>query len=300
MLLVQGERRYYLGPVVDDLFLGTAQWVYDGVDNEGTEERMSGDDMFTFMIFQNTLNTKYGSDIITEFAFNGNGVLEQSVFSNESPLSSPSTGHLDSASGVTPQHDENWLTTAVPGMQNEYEAGGWANDDLLAAVLTEEVKTTFHWQSHTMSHLARDNLGQSDCTIEDTGNVELVKAVGFYYGNENYNWYSMTSPGITGLFNEFCLSSGAAALMTCYPGDNTYLPGVTSVSLVADNPFHPLTTTVSTNGYAGATIVPRFATFIYYNCVTAECLVQENEYIRRVVCGCTNLDPSASTGVRPS
>ncbi|CAN0038719.1 unnamed protein product, partial [Choristocarpus tenellus] len=129
------------------------------------------------------------------------------------------------------------------------------------------------------------------------GNVELAKAVGFYYGNENYNWYSMNSPGITGLFNKYCLSSGADALMTCYPGDNTYLPGVTSVSLVADNPFHPLTTTVSTNGYDGVTIVPRFATFIYYNCKNADCLVQENEWIRRVVCECENLDPSAPTGV---
>ncbi|CAM9841874.1 unnamed protein product [Choristocarpus tenellus] len=73
----QGERRYYLGPVVDDLFLGTAQWVYDGDHNEGVEERMSGEDMETFAAFQDSLNAKYGSNVITEFAFNGNGVLEK-------------------------------------------------------------------------------------------------------------------------------------------------------------------------------------------------------------------------------
>lgn len=39
-------------------------------------------------------------------------------------------------------------------------------------------------------------------------------------------------------------------------------------------------------------IVPRFATFVYFNCVTGECLVNENEYIRRFVCGCSNLDPT--------
>lgn len=171
------------------------------------------------------------------------------------------------------------------------------------------------------------------------------------FDSDNYNWRSMTSPGITGLFNPNCLQSGAENLMKCYPGDNTYSGApLTAVSLVnPDNQFHSVTTTVGVNGkdlpvswinlillshahalcmwywgsflairsatiiqkvsieprasgllpstydrqrrarvvfirlttaalmhlalcsgYAGAQIVPRFATNVYYNCVTGQ------------------------------
>lgn len=75
------------------------------------------------------------------------------------------------------------------------------------------------------------------------------------FDNDNYNWRSMTSPGITGLFNPNCLQSGAENLMKCYPGDNTYSGApLTAVSLVdSDNQFHSLTTTVATNGETART-----------------------------------------------
>lgn len=80
------------------------------------------------------------------------------------------------------------------------------------------------------------------------GNARIAVITGMF-DNDNYNWRSMTSPGITGLFNTNCLSSGAANLMTCYPGDNTYDGVQTSVSLVsANSPYHGIYTTVSTNG----------------------------------------------------
>lgn len=69
------------------------------------------------------------------------------------------------------------------------------------------------------------------------------------FDNDNYNWRSMTSPGITGLFNSNCLQSGFNNLMKCYPGDNTFDGVQTTVSLVnMDNQFHSLNTTVDTNG----------------------------------------------------
>ncbi|CAM9214244.1 unnamed protein product, partial [Choristocarpus tenellus] len=77
--IFQGERRFYLGPVVDDLFLTTEQFVYDGADNKGPEVRLTGAELNTFQSFQNTLNSLYGSDIIVEFAYNGNGVLEKVI-----------------------------------------------------------------------------------------------------------------------------------------------------------------------------------------------------------------------------
>lgn len=42
-------------------------------------------------------------------------------------------------------------------------------DDLLAATL--EMKDDFFWQSHTLSHQARDNLGEVDCESEDGGTI---------------------------------------------------------------------------------------------------------------------------------
>ena len=70
------------------------------------------------------------------------------------------------------------------------------------------------------------------------------------FDSDNYNWRSMTSPGITGLFNPNCLQSGADNLMKCYPGDNTYSGApLTAVSLLnPDSQFHSLTTTVAVNG----------------------------------------------------
>lgn len=65
-----------------------------------------------------------------------------------------------------PQLPVNWLANSVPGMEIEFPT--WrANDDLLDSTL--DLLDKFHWQSHTYSHLARDNLGRSDCDIEDGG-----------------------------------------------------------------------------------------------------------------------------------
>lgn len=70
------------------------------------------------------------------------------------------------------------------------------------------------------------------------------------FDSDKYNWRSMTSPRITGLFNSNCLQSGADNLMKCYPGDNTYSGApLTDVSLInPDNQFHSVTTTVLVNG----------------------------------------------------
>lgn len=71
--------------------------------------------------------------------------------------------------GIDPQLPVGWLATAVPGMTAEFAAGSWAADGLLGWVLAN--LDTFWWQSHTLSHLSRDDLGESDCTIEDGGEL---------------------------------------------------------------------------------------------------------------------------------
>ena len=53
-------------------------------------------------------------------------------------------------------------------------------------------------------------------------------------------------------------------------GDNTR-----TILKNQQNPFWPQISTVAVNGYAGLTIVPRWATTIYYNCDLPDCTLQE-------------------------
>ncbi|CAN0017372.1 unnamed protein product, partial [Ectocarpus sp. 13 AM-2016] len=272
------------------------------------QERLSGADLQKFQNSEAAFNTAYGASVKTEHAFNGLGVLDKVGSTRRSWVGAdadigllPKGDPPNPSTGIPQISDPNWLSIQFNpangelGMQDDYDAGLFDSDDLLARVQAD--LDAFFWQSHTMTHLSRDNLGKNDCDIEDGGNARLAVMFGMF-DNDNYNWRSMTSPGITGLFNPNCLQSGDENLMKCYPGDNTYSgPPLTDVSLINENnQFHSLTTTVGTNGYAGMQIVPRFATNVYYNCVTGQCLIDENEKIRRDVCGCTDLNPANPQG----
>lgn len=86
---------------------------------------------------------------------------------------SPAPCSLHRFAGITQQLFVDWLSLAfnpaegVPGMAEDEAAGKFAGDDLLAQVRSDF--DAFYWQSHTLTHLARDNLGANDCDIEDGG-----------------------------------------------------------------------------------------------------------------------------------
>ena len=73
-------------------------------------------------------------------------------------------------------HDVNWLATNVPLMQSDMADGTWeANDDLLAEVISYlDTPSTFFHGHHTLIHLSRDQLRESDCFTEDTGTILLL------------------------------------------------------------------------------------------------------------------------------
>lgn len=71
-----------------------------------------------------------------------------------------------------------WLASATPGMTAEFDSGAWAVDGLLGWVLDN--LGTFWWQSHTLSHLARDDLGESDCANEDGGDEGVMYVVSYF------------------------------------------------------------------------------------------------------------------------
>eukprot|EP00903_Cladosiphon_okamuranus_P014293 g13275.t1 len=295
----QGERKFFLAGMVDDLFLKTPVFSYNGGNNEGPEVRVSSSEMADFAAFESSLNARYNSEIVTEWPFNGLGVLDEvgSAYRPDFPdadIAFLPKGQQVIGKGVPPQIATDWLEVAVPGMTEEFNQGRWASDALLSWVLDN--LDVFWWQSHTLGHMARDNLGQSDCSIEDGGNAQFAVLTGLFSSN-SYSWRSQTMPRISGLFNKYCLRSSTANLMTCAPGDNTFDGVYSDVSLVSDvSEFHSLYTTDATSGFDGFQIVPRFASYVYYNCVTGECLVAENEYTERLVCGCSNLNPDEDKG----
>lgn len=70
-------------------------------------------------------------------------------------------------------HLRSWLSqetldAMADEFGSEYDSVNWRTKDPLLAK-TIDLKEHFFWQSHTLSHLARDNLGLSDCYTEDTG-----------------------------------------------------------------------------------------------------------------------------------
>lgn len=54
-------------------------------------------------------------------------------------------------------------------MAEDIAANKFTGDDLLDRVQAD--LDAFYWQSHTLSHLGRDNLGANDCDIEDGGEL---------------------------------------------------------------------------------------------------------------------------------
>lgn len=113
-----------------------------------------------------------------------------------------------------------WSQATLDGMRAEFDSGKWKEkDDLLEASL--EMVDDFHWQSHTMSHLARDDLGVTDCNAEDggkrlmrridarpPGGCEAVQSVRFW-----------TPPPTSTLWSWKSTSTGSERL------DRAWLPG---------------------------------------------------------------------------
>jgi hypothetical protein len=104
---------------------------------------------------------------------------------------------------------------------------------------------------------------------ETTFNQAWLNQVGLAEA-KRFSPQGIIPPAITGLHNGDAIKAWLDNGITNAVGDNTRSALVNSV-----NSFWPLTTTTSINGYAGLTIVPRWATLIYYNCDLPKCTLNE-------------------------
>jgi len=114
-----------------------------------------------------------------------------------------------------------------------------------------------------------DNATYSDANKEIVFNVAWMKQVGISDG-AHFSPNGLIPPAITGLHNgdviQAWLKNGIANVV----GDNTR-----PVLMNSENEFWPLVSTVASNGYDGLTILPRWATTIYYNCDLPACTLAE-------------------------
>lgn len=123
--------------------------------------------------------------------------------------------------------------------------------------------------SHTFTHLNQNNITYADAYREIKFNQDWLKQIGIDQARY-YSGKGLVPPQITGLYNADALKAWLDAGLDNAVGDNTR-----PMTRNPDNAYWPLITNVDRNGYDGVTIIPRYATRIYYNCHTHACNFKE-------------------------
>jgi hypothetical protein len=124
--------------------------------------------------------------------------------------------------------------------------------------------------SHTHTHLALNNATYADALKEIQFNQKWFQQTGIGGNSATFSSGGLIPPAITGLHNGDVLRAWRDAGFNHAVGDNSR-----PVLMNQQNVNWPLTTTVAGNGFDGYTIIPRWATRIYFNCDTADCTLAE-------------------------
>lgn len=270
--LFLGKRKIHLGAQIDDVQLSTGlYWPQD------TEFKIRTGDLEGHVTWQKNINGRLpsGSSFWLEFAHNGNGDIIAAV---EKPTAEDvcipdSAVDYDSPPDTAlefvkpPGTGENlWPDSLV-----EY---GWSDtcaklDDFASWFLDTTNLNAFGHLSHTFTHLELNNATYKDASREIHFNQAWMKQMGIDQANR-FSANGLVPPAITGLHNADVIRAWTDNKIMNVVGDNTR-----PVLRNAQNKFHPLISTVASNGYDGLVIVPRYSTTIYYNCDTAECTTRE-------------------------
>jgi len=270
--LFVGRRRIYFNTQIDDMHLVT-----DIYQPAGSLYRVVPNDMATHVSWVNGLNSRLpaGSSYKVEIGHNGNGAIENALTID--PTSCTPNSAIEYAEQIdTPLEFQKPLGTGTniwPATPTLYPAG-WGtaclNKDPLAAWFRVAAnRNAFFHISHTFTHEGLNNATNSDANKE----IAFNRAWFYYMGLDSDATFSTTGiipPAITGLHNGDVIRAWIANSIMHVVGDNTRPPLLNTV-----NEFWPLTSTVAANGYAGLTILPRWATTIFFNCDTAACTTAE-------------------------
>ncbi|KAF1348161.1 hypothetical protein BDV97DRAFT_299295 [Delphinella strobiligena] len=269
--LFVGRRRIYLDTQVDDMHLETELYSPAGVNF-----RVRPADLEAHVSWMASLNARLpaGSNYFIEIGHNGNGAVEAAVDVDTNAVCDPETAIEYPDQVDTPlefQKPPGTGTNIWPTTPTNYT---WSLacvklDDLATWFTVAANRDAFAHISHTFSHESLDNATYSDANKEIYFNVAWLKQVGIYNALR-FTPNGIIPPAITGLHNADVLRAWDDNGIVRVVGDNTR-----PVLLNTENEFWPLISTVAANGYAGITIVPRWATTIYYNCDLPNCTTAE-------------------------
>jgi hypothetical protein len=271
-----GKRKIHLNAQIDDLQLSTSLYYSQ---TGQTEFKIRTGDLDAHVEWQKSLNSRLpqGSEFWLEFAHNGNGDIISAV---ETPHGgdrcSPDSAVEYDSSPATPLEWMKPLGSGADRWPTEFVYGKypWSLtcaklDDFASWFLRRSNLNNFAHVSHTFTHLELNNATYKDARREINYNRAWMRQMGIDKAS-HYSFNGLVPPAITGLHNGDAIRAWIDNDVLYVVGDNTR-----PVLRNQINSFWPLTSTVESNGYSGLTIVPRFATTIFFNCDSAECTTKE-------------------------
>lgn len=267
-----GKRKIHLSAQVDDVHLHTELYR-----PQGASFRCRVADLDAHVTWQKNLNARLpaGSDFWLEMGHNGNGDIIDAVNTSMGAAfcKPPYAVDYDSPPD-TPLEFMKPPGTGVDLWPAEWKTYGWTQscaklDSLAAWFLTKANLDAFAHVSHTFSHQELNNATYNDAAREIAFNKAWLKQMGIDKASR-FSPKGLIPPAITGLHNADVIKAWTDNGIINVVGDNTR-----PILRNTQNKYWPLASTAAVNGRDGITIIPRFATTIYYNCDKADCTVQE-------------------------
>ncbi|KAK3342191.1 hypothetical protein B0T25DRAFT_617998 [Lasiosphaeria hispida] len=271
--LFVGARKTHLSLQVDDVLLSTEIYNTSPVENF----RIATSDLNNHVTWQTSLNGRLpsGSNFFIELAHNGAGDLEVAGATAGPGVCVPDTYVLGpDYPSTTPVEFKKTLGTGIDYWDPSYVTYSWsatcAKLDPLANWFTSATnRNHFAHVSHTFTHLYLNNATYSDAAKEIQFNQAWATQIGISSANK-WSPHGLVPPSISGLHNGDVIKAWLDNGIQYAVGDNTR-----PVLRNPDSEYWPRVTTVEDDGYAGLTVIPRWATNIYYNCYTSACTVDE-------------------------
>jgi hypothetical protein len=277
--LYLGFRRVYLNTQVDDVFVETELY------ETNKPFRIKPADFQEHSVWTKEINSKLpaGSSYMIELGHNGNGNIEAAtdVDSNNDPeLCDPPEGIEYDAQIDGPLEYHKPIGTGKDLWNKKFKKYQWSLDcsqlDPLEVYFADKANMHAYFHvSHTFTHEDETNATYADVVKEITWNQEWFKRVGFTDATSSayFSPNGLIPPGITGLHNGDAIRAWLENGIKHAVGDNSRPVLMTRADRKSD--FHPIITTVAENGFAGAYIIGRFGSTIYYNCDLPACVNKE-------------------------
>ncbi|KAF7191174.1 hypothetical protein HII31_07534 [Pseudocercospora fuligena] len=268
-----GARKTHLLNQIDDVHLRSAMY-----SPSGKFYRTIPADYQAHADWQVNLNSRLppGSSFFLELGHNGNGdIIAATNGTVDGPtLCSPNTAIYYSAPADTTLEFQKPLgsgTSVWPTSPSNYTYSlACARIDDLARWFNDPInRENFAHVSHTFTHLHENNATYNDIFKEIYFNQLWLSQIGIL-DSPKFSPNGLIPPAITGLHNGDAIRAWSDNGIKYVVGDNSR-----PVLLSTASDFYPLISTLSSNGFDGEVIIPRWPTKIYYDCDLPACTTQE-------------------------